>query len=405
MAETENVAPEVITIEDKEVESKDEKSENGSSQELPENVTKLEGDIIRQIEYYFGECNLNRDKFLRGKINDDKDGWVPISVLLTFNRLKALTEDVKVIAEAVEKATSGLVQISEDKEKLRRHPDNPLPEFNETRRKELSRRTAYAKGLPLDSKMDTLVEYFNSNFQKVENVVMRKYYDSKPKVYKFKGSVFILFEKREQAEEFVKKEGLKYGEKELLRYMQEEYFEVKKKEKSKKDEKKKAKKAEQQVEKDDDISLPKNAVVHFSGIEGSVSREDIRKRVLEINPALTIAFIHFERGDKKGELRFSKENDGKSFVEKLEGGKMKLNDVELSLTLLEGEEEEKFLKTALEDMKKARQRINQKNKGRGRFNRFSDRKRKNEDRDNEEDKPAKHAREDNNVAVPVAASE
>lgn len=319
MAETENVAPEVVAVEDNDVEIKEESTENGSSQE---NVTKLEGDIIRQIEYYFGECNLNRDKFLRGKINDNPDGWVPISVLLTFNRLKALSEDSKVIAESLEKATSGLVQISEDKEKFRRHPDNPLPEFNEGRRKELSRRTAYAKGLPLDSKMDTLVEYFNSNFQKVENVVMRKYYDSKSKVYKFKGSVFILFEKREQAEEFVKKEGLKYGEKELLRYMQEEYFEVKKKEKSKKDEKKKAKKAEQQAEKEDDIVLPKNAVVHFSGIEGSISREDIRKRVLEINPALTIAFIHFERGDKKGELRFSKENAGKEFVEKLEGGKV-----------------------------------------------------------------------------------
>ncbi|XP_070504352.1 la protein homolog [Chironomus tepperi] len=403
MADTENVAPEV-TVEDKEVEVKEVNTENGSSQETPKNATKLEGDIIRQIEYYFGECNLNRDKFLRGKINDDKDGWVPISVLLTFNRLKAITEDAKLIAEALEKSTSGLVQISEDKEKLRRHPDNPLPEFNETRRKELSRRTAYAKGFPLDSKMDTLVGYFNSNFQKVENVVMRKYYDSKTKVYKFKGSVFILFEKREQAEEFVKKEGLKYGEKELLRYMQEEYFEVKKKEKSKKDEKKKAKKAEQQAEKNDDIVLPKNAVVHFTGIEGSISREDIRKRVLEINPALTIAFIHFERGDKKGELRFSKENDGKEFIEKLEGAKMKLNDLELSLSLLEGEEEEKFLATALEDMKKARQRINQKNKGRGRFNKFNDRKRKNDDRDNDEEVAPKHAREDNE-AVTVVASE
>lgn len=322
MADTENVAPEIIAVDDKVVDNKEETTENGSSQESLENVTKLEGDIIRQIEYYFGECNLNRDKFLRGKIDENEDGWVAISVLLTFNRLKAITEDPKVIADALEKATSGLVQISDDKEKLRRHPDNPLPEFNESRRKELSRRTAYAKGLPLDSKMDTLVEYFNSNFQKVENVVMRKYYDSKTKVYKFKGSVFILFATREQAEEFVKKEGLKYGEKELLRYMQEEYFEVKKKEKSKRDEKKKTKKAEQQADKDDDIVLPKNAVVHFNGIEGSISREDIRKRVLEINPALTIAFIHFERGDKKGELRFSKENDGKAFVEKLEDGKV-----------------------------------------------------------------------------------
>lgn len=315
MADTENVSNQV----EGEVENKEAKTENGNSQE--ENLTKLESGIIRQIEYYFSECNMNRDKFLRGKISDNEDGWVPISVLLTFNRLKALSEDPKVITDALEKATSGLVQISEDKQSLRRHPENPLPEFNETRRKELSSRTAYAKGFPLDSKMDTLLEYFVNNFSKVENVVMRKYYDSKSKTYKFKGSVFVLFEKREQAEEFVKKPELKYGEKELLRYMQEEYVEVKKKEKSKRDEKKKDKKAAQ-AQKEDDITLPKNAVVHFSGIVGQISREDIRKRVLEIDPALTIAFIHFERGDKQGELRFSKEDDGKKFIEKLDGGKV-----------------------------------------------------------------------------------
>lgn len=377
--------------------------ENGSSQE--DNLTKLESDIIRQIEYYFSECNLNRDKFLRGKIGENEEGWVPVSVMLTFNRLKALSEDPKVIVDAVEKSTSGLVQVSEDKQSFRRHPENPLPEFNEQRRKELSRRTAYAKGFPLDSKMDTLLEYFTNNFSKVENVVMRKYYDSKTKQYKFKGSVFVLFEKRDQAEEFVKKPDLKYGEKELLRYMQEEYAEVKRIENSKKNEKKKAKKAEQQAEsKDDGIVLPKNAIVHFEGVEGNISREDIRKRVLEIDPALTIAFIHFERGDKKGELRFTKENDGKEFIGKLEDAKMKLNDLELTLTLLEGEEEETFLKTALEDMKKARQRIQQKFKGKGKFSNRNDRKRKNEDKEDEE-VPSKHARAETNENEPVAVAE
>lgn len=84
---------------------------------------------------------------------------------------------------------------------------------------------------------------------------------------------------------------------------------------------------------------------------------------------------------------------------------MKLNDLELSLTLLEGEEEEKFLKTALEDMKKARNRINQKKGRGGRFNKFNDRKRKNEDRDNTDEAPAKQVREDNSNSVAIAASE
>lgn len=132
-------------------------------------LTQLERDIIRQIEYYFSENNLRRDKFLIQKVGE-ADGWVDINVLLTFNRLKAITEDAEKIADAVVKSPHGTVQVSEDRLKLRRHPDNPLPEFNETRRKEVQARTAYAKGFPLDSNLTTLIDYFNNNFENVEQV-------------------------------------------------------------------------------------------------------------------------------------------------------------------------------------------------------------------------------------------
>jgi lupus La protein len=291
--------------------------ENGGSQT---NLSQLEVDIIRQIEYYFGESNLRRDKFLISKIAEDDEGWVPITVLLTFNRLKALSDDAKVIAECVEKSTHGLVQVSEDKEKIRRHPENPLPEFNEARRKEIQQRTAYAKGFPLDSVIGTILEFFNNNFENVENVVMRKYYCSKEKVYLFKGSVYILFTNKESAEEFAARPEIKYGEKELLRYMQAKYMEVKKVEKAKFDKQRKEKKGEK--EEKDEIVLPKNTIVHFSGIEGDVMREDIKKKVAEVDPSLVIAFVHFERGNKEGQLRFMKENDGKKFLEQLEDGKV-----------------------------------------------------------------------------------
>jgi hypothetical protein len=45
----------------------------------------------RQIEYYFSDSNFRRDKFLRAKANEDADGYVALTVLLTFNRVKALT--------------------------------------------------------------------------------------------------------------------------------------------------------------------------------------------------------------------------------------------------------------------------------------------------------------------------
>lgn len=320
-----------------------------------ENLTKLEQDIIRQVEYYFSESNMRRDKFLTQKVDENEGKWVPISVLLTFNRLKALTEDPKVVAETMLKSSHGIVEISEDREKIRRHPDNALPEFNETRRKELMGRTAYAKGFPLDSKMDVLIEYFNNNFEKVENVVMRKYFKQEDKAYYFKGSVFVLFETKEAAQEFVKREDLKYGEKALLRYMQEEYVKVKRQELKDKAERKKAK-AKQKEADEIKVELPKKAILHFATeSEPTLRREDFKKRVLEIDPAIMIAFIHYDMGDKEGDIRFTKENDAVNFLEKLgEGGKLTAAGTEFTLSVVEGEKEEEFLKKAVEDM----QRVN-----------------------------------------------
>lgn len=287
------------------------------------NLTKLEQDIIRQIEYYFSESNMRRDKFLIQKIEADEGKWVPISVLLTFKRLKELTEDAKIVAETMRKSNNGITGVSEDNEKIRRHPDNPLPEFNEARRKELMNRTAYAKGFPLDSTMSTVLQFINNNFEKVENVIMRKYFNQVEKTYLFKGSVFILFETKEVAEEFVKRPDLKYNEKALLRYMQEEYIKVKRQEEKDKKERRKAKANEKEAEAIK-VELPRKAILHFvtEAESPTLRREDIKKKVLEIEPSIIVSFINYDIGDKEGNIRFNKENDGNKFLEKLENGKV-----------------------------------------------------------------------------------
>ncbi|CRL00678.1 CLUMA_CG013938, isoform A [Clunio marinus] len=349
------------------VTDKQEESNEEAKQEL-NNLTKLEQDIIRQIEYYFSENNLRRDKFMIQKISEN-EGWIDISTLLTFNRLKAITEDAKAIADAMDKSPNGTVQVSEDREKLRRHPENPLPEFNETRRKEVQSRTAYAKGFPLDSTLSQLIDYFNNNFENVEQVIMRKYFCSKEKKHFFKGSVFVTFSKREYAEEFVNKPELKYKEKNLLRYTQSKYIEIKKQEREEFGKKKKAKKDEAELaELKEQFALPKAAVVHFTGAEGDMSREDIKSRIGEIDSSLEVAFIHFQKGDKEGDLRFNKENAGSQLLEKLDDGKMKVNETELKFTLVEGEDEEKFLEKAISDMKQRRSNF-QKGKGKNNFGR------------------------------------
>lgn len=110
-------------------------------------TSDLEKKIQKQVEYYFGDINLPRDKFLQEKLKED-EGWVGLDVLLSFKRLASLSTDETVIAEAVEKAEDKLVEVSEDKKKLRRNPEKPLPEFNDERKKELMSRSGECIAAP-----------------------------------------------------------------------------------------------------------------------------------------------------------------------------------------------------------------------------------------------------------------
>lgn len=51
-------------------------------------------------EYYFSEDNLNRDFFLRRKM--DADGFLPVPLIASFHRVQALTTDVAVVIAAVQ---------------------------------------------------------------------------------------------------------------------------------------------------------------------------------------------------------------------------------------------------------------------------------------------------------------
>ncbi|XP_042237498.1 la-related protein 1B-like isoform X2 [Homarus americanus] len=53
--------------------------------------------IKKQVEYYFSGDNLANDIFMRRKMS--KDGYIPVSLIASFNRMKQLTQDVKLIVD------------------------------------------------------------------------------------------------------------------------------------------------------------------------------------------------------------------------------------------------------------------------------------------------------------------
>eukprot|EP00268_Persea_americana_P034084 TRINITY_DN3370_c1_g2_i2.p1 TRINITY_DN3370_c1_g2~~TRINITY_DN3370_c1_g2_i2.p1 ORF type:complete len:554 (-),score=111.63 TRINITY_DN3370_c1_g2_i2:1733-3394(-) len=67
--------------------------------------------LVKQIDYYFSSENLCKDVFLRQ--NMDEQGWVPISLIASFNRVKQLTVYFPAIVEAVRSST--VVEVQGDK--------------------------------------------------------------------------------------------------------------------------------------------------------------------------------------------------------------------------------------------------------------------------------------------------
>lgn len=57
-----------------------------------------------QIEYYFSEENLQRDFFLRRKM--DESGFLPISLIASFHRVQGLTQDVSLVVDALANSTT-----------------------------------------------------------------------------------------------------------------------------------------------------------------------------------------------------------------------------------------------------------------------------------------------------------
>ncbi|KAJ0974217.1 hypothetical protein J5N97_016182 [Dioscorea zingiberensis] len=73
--------------------------------------------LLKQIDYYFSTENLCKDIYLRQQMNDQ--GWVPISLIARFNKVKQLTNNIQYIFDTVHYST--IVEVQGDK--IRRRND------------------------------------------------------------------------------------------------------------------------------------------------------------------------------------------------------------------------------------------------------------------------------------------
>jgi lupus La protein len=149
--------------------------------------------IKRQIEFYFSDSNYRRDTFLRAAAESDPDGFVPISTLLTFNKLKQLTNDQQLIVESLK--DSDIVLVSEDGTKIKKLGELPISDTS-------AARTLYVKGYPVDDSevnIEKVTEQF-SVYGKILLVKLRRVPDTK----ELKGSCFIEYETEESVKTAVR---------------------------------------------------------------------------------------------------------------------------------------------------------------------------------------------------------
>lgn len=188
----------------------------------PSPLTNLEAKIIRQVEYYFGDYNFPRDKWMLNKVMELEDGWFDMETMMTFKRLKSLTKDPSVVLTAVAKSPRDLLQVENwghGKGRIRRNPAKPCPEYNEARRISMQERTLFVWGFDKGStSLDDLIEYFEGNFPNVVNIRQRttaareekddimeeddEQGEKKQENREFLGSIFLTFATRQDAVNF-----------------------------------------------------------------------------------------------------------------------------------------------------------------------------------------------------------
>ncbi|KAG0501041.1 hypothetical protein HPP92_001113 [Vanilla planifolia] len=111
--------------------------------------------VTKQVEYYFSDANLATTEHLMRFITKDPEGFVPISVIASFKKIKAFVQNNVLLANALR--TSTKLMVSDDGKKVRR-----TKPFTEADVEELQARIVVAENLPEDHCYHNLMKIFSA---------------------------------------------------------------------------------------------------------------------------------------------------------------------------------------------------------------------------------------------------
>jgi lupus La protein len=317
-----------------------------------------EAKVLKQIEYYFSDSNLPKDKFLWETVNSDPEGWVDIDILLRFNRLKSLTTDHEVIKNAVKKSAE-LLELNEDGTKIRRKIQiKPKAD-------DIIERSIYVQGIPtsVNKPVEAIEEYLTK--YEIEAVHINAF---RNKNRTFKGEAFIELKTKEDAEKILAKK-LPFNETEINIMKKSEFPGLKQKKKLTRqlsylpslvpeEEKedweaieKKNKEEEQEIIESDTKKFNESAVISFN-LSEAVAFSAV-KTFLASKGNLT--WVNYVKDSTTGGA-FFEESDVAALNDKINNQKITDTEVEVTSKISTDEEKEALLKAYLEFRQNMRKR-------------------------------------------------
>lgn len=265
--------------------------------------------ILKQVEFYFSDSNLPRDKFLSEITGKSEEGWCPIETIASFQRMKKITEDLSVVVAALKE--SSFLVVSEDDKNIRRKEPLPADKVDTTPK------SIYVKGFGEEATLEEVQAFIEKEMKEGEKLLLTRMRRMKGGEMdkKFKGSVFLEFDSVATAERMSKATlKLKEDGEPMEIMMKAEYVAKKKAEIAEKRAAKKAKaggnsgnkrKVEEEEQKEEEIT--KDLIVEVASLTGEdCSREDLKAKLEEAGGSVT--YVEYARGQTSGYLRLKEES-------------------------------------------------------------------------------------------------
>ncbi|KAK4770052.1 hypothetical protein SAY87_030584 [Trapa incisa] len=219
--------------------------------------------VLRQVEFYFSDSNLPRDKFLKKSIGESEDGMVSLALICSFTRMRnhlslgnLKPEDIsddtlEAVTDVLRKSTC--LQISEDGKKVGRTIElSKAEELIE----QVDVRTIAASPLEYNVKLED-VESFFTQFGKVNSVRLPHHVADKRL---FSGTALVEFSTQEEVDKILS-QNIVYGGVQL-EFKSKKEFDAERSEKI--EELKNSRRGSNHKNSDDEPSYPKGLIVAFT---------------------------------------------------------------------------------------------------------------------------------------------